>query len=258
MKSVNCDVIQDLLPSYVDKISSESTNKLVEEHIKSCEKCQEALQSMSKDIDKKIIEDQDEQLDYLKGFRKDKVKSVIFAITLTVCICLGIFILLFLLNSTFYDKNFYVSTNDINVEYMYMDKVYNKDNLTVYLYSDKYDKIQGTEYKLIENDIHLVVTAQHVLNFGFNSYSARNSGELYTFILDDNIEKVYIEDQHGESREIWNKNTKVMSKEEWKQWYFNRYVPDEVKKLYSHDASGRLIIDTGVWRNKYSPKSILQ
>lgn len=147
MKSVNCDVIQDLLPSYVDKISSESTNKLVEEHIKSCEKCQEVLQSMSKDIDKKIIENQDEQLDYLKGFRKDKVKSVIFAITLTVCICLGIFILLFLLNSTFYDKNFYVSTNDINVEYMYMDKVYNKDNLTVYLYSDKYDKIQGTEYK---------------------------------------------------------------------------------------------------------------
>ena len=37
MKIVNCKVIQDLLPSYIDKISSQSTNMLIEEHL--AERC---------------------------------------------------------------------------------------------------------------------------------------------------------------------------------------------------------------------------
>ncbi len=36
MRKVECDVIQDLLPSYIDKISTEATNALVEEHLQTC------------------------------------------------------------------------------------------------------------------------------------------------------------------------------------------------------------------------------
>ena len=42
MNEIDCDVIQDLLPSYSDKVSSNSTNKIVEEHLESCSKCREA------------------------------------------------------------------------------------------------------------------------------------------------------------------------------------------------------------------------
>lgn len=39
MEKMNCDIIQDLIPSYVDKICSEASTECVEEHLKSCETC---------------------------------------------------------------------------------------------------------------------------------------------------------------------------------------------------------------------------
>ena len=56
MKQINCDVIQDLLPSYSDKMSSNATNTLVEEHLKNCKKCNIALNNMNKEIDAEFIE----------------------------------------------------------------------------------------------------------------------------------------------------------------------------------------------------------
>lgn len=71
MKEINCDVIQDLLPSYLDKITSESTNRLVEDHLQSCNKCSKILEEMNKKIDAELF-NQNEKIDYLKGFRKEK------------------------------------------------------------------------------------------------------------------------------------------------------------------------------------------
>ncbi len=44
---VSCDVIQDLLPLYVDKACSEDSGKLVETHIADCEKCKQAYDVMA-------------------------------------------------------------------------------------------------------------------------------------------------------------------------------------------------------------------
>lgn len=43
---MNCNIIKDLLPSYIEEICSEETAKTVEEHIEHCEKCQRYLQMM--------------------------------------------------------------------------------------------------------------------------------------------------------------------------------------------------------------------
>ena len=34
-----CKIVQDLLPNYIEKSTDEETNKFIEEHINSCEKC---------------------------------------------------------------------------------------------------------------------------------------------------------------------------------------------------------------------------
>ena len=41
-----CDVIQDLLPLYVDGCCSEGSRRIVEEHLKECAECRSALQEM--------------------------------------------------------------------------------------------------------------------------------------------------------------------------------------------------------------------
>ena len=68
MKEINCEIIQDLLPSYSDKISSKSTNELVERHLQKCENCREVLLKMNKDIDIDILNSNDTKIDYLKGY----------------------------------------------------------------------------------------------------------------------------------------------------------------------------------------------
>ena len=134
MKQINCDIIQDLLPSYSDKMSSNATNTLVEEHLKNCKKCNIALNNMNKEIDAEFIENQEEQLDYLKKYRKNRIKSVIVAVLLTIEIIFGIFLSLILLSDS--HIKVFVNVNDVNVEYMY--KI--EDELMVYLYSEKYKK----------------------------------------------------------------------------------------------------------------------
>lgn len=43
---MNCDVIKDLLPLYVDKCCSRASEKLVEEHLEICADCRKAFEGM--------------------------------------------------------------------------------------------------------------------------------------------------------------------------------------------------------------------
>ena len=75
MKEINCEIIQDLLPSYSDKISSKSTNELVERHLQKCENCREVLLKMNKDIDIDILNSNDTKIDYLKGYKRNRKRN---------------------------------------------------------------------------------------------------------------------------------------------------------------------------------------
>ena len=48
MDNVTCRIIQDLLPLYCDGVCSEESRKLVEAHVRTCEKCREELRLMGK------------------------------------------------------------------------------------------------------------------------------------------------------------------------------------------------------------------
>jgi len=45
----NCDVVQDLLPLYMDDVCSGASGKLVREHLEGCEKCREMLRLLARD-----------------------------------------------------------------------------------------------------------------------------------------------------------------------------------------------------------------
>ncbi len=44
---ISCNVIQDLLPLYIDKITSKESNQLIEEHLSECEKCKQELELLN-------------------------------------------------------------------------------------------------------------------------------------------------------------------------------------------------------------------
>lgn len=46
----NCDVVQDLLPLYIDDVCSGASAKLIREHLAECPKCQEMLRQLGRDV----------------------------------------------------------------------------------------------------------------------------------------------------------------------------------------------------------------
>ncbi len=50
MSNIECDLVADLLPIYIDGKASEASRKFIEEHIKTCEECKEIYEAMTADM----------------------------------------------------------------------------------------------------------------------------------------------------------------------------------------------------------------
>lgn len=72
MNRIDCEVVQDLFPSYIEKLTSEKTNAVIEEHLNGCEKCSKVLASMRGDPigDINISPEDKQEIDFLKKNRK--------------------------------------------------------------------------------------------------------------------------------------------------------------------------------------------
>ena len=48
---MKCEIIKDLLPSYVDELTSQESNEEIESHLEYCPECREYLEEIRKDIE---------------------------------------------------------------------------------------------------------------------------------------------------------------------------------------------------------------
>lgn len=204
MKNLDCNVIQDLLPSYIDKISSEETNKLIEKHLSTCKDCSLTLKNMNKYVEKKkdiLLNKQNEELDYLKKYRKNKIMTVIFAIVLTLCIILCLYLISRFLREQI---EFSVDFNNMNLDGVgfydasnYPCAYFNPDgNFQVQWHTETYFDEEGSEVWLLKF---------------YRKYINRSSGN--TLSINPNIaSKVYIQDSKGSVIELWNRESGFVSK----------------------------------------------
>lgn len=73
-----CEMIQDLMPSYIDELTSEKTNEIIEDHLKDCDICTEVMKSMKvPEPEVEVREKQD--IDYLKKNRKKTRQRIALA-----------------------------------------------------------------------------------------------------------------------------------------------------------------------------------
>lgn len=80
-KKLDCAIVRDLLPSYVDGLSSDITNQAIEEHLGGCPDCAEALRRMREPEAK--MEPPAPEVDYLKKVRRRSTgRSLIIGIVL--------------------------------------------------------------------------------------------------------------------------------------------------------------------------------
>lgn len=50
IKEDDCEIIYDLLPSYIEKLTSKTTNKYIKKHLTMCDKCREVYLEMRSNI----------------------------------------------------------------------------------------------------------------------------------------------------------------------------------------------------------------
>ena len=96
---LTCEVVQDLLPSYVDGLTSDVSNQAVEQHLKTCESCRKLYSEMREPMNGEDVSDINEgqkadsknlsEIDYLKKIRS-KNRMRILAAVLIFAIAVGV------------------------------------------------------------------------------------------------------------------------------------------------------------------------
>lgn len=195
MKDTECDIVKDLMQNYIDKVSSKATNELIESHIQTCEECKKVLQEMEKDVDIKPLIDPDEQIDYLKGFKKKKIGAIIATIIITILVLL----ISFLWISKFIaDANVSINVNELFIEGWYSNE---EEKIGFYFWNNKNDII----YNIVEDKDNKEV----YINI-FGKYTLNPATQRWSTEITSNIDKIYVKDKEGNTKLIWDKNKGIL------------------------------------------------
>lgn len=90
MNTKNCEIIQDLLPLYIDNICSEESRRIVSEHLESCNECKKLYEDMRNPVKQDLLEPELDSKQAFKAmnhkWRIKKISIVCASILLTAII----------------------------------------------------------------------------------------------------------------------------------------------------------------------------
>ncbi len=81
---INCEIIRDLLPLYCDDFCSESSKKLVEEHLSSCNECCTEAEKIKSKLTAVNVDEEKSKMQLFKKIKKKITFQKLAAIALTV------------------------------------------------------------------------------------------------------------------------------------------------------------------------------
>ena len=84
--NLTCEIVEDLMPSYIDGLTSEVTNKAVREHLSQCDKCKAKLDTMSEPCSEDKIEQEKKEIDFLKKNRRKNIRTKVISLLAVVLV----------------------------------------------------------------------------------------------------------------------------------------------------------------------------
>ena len=85
-----CELIRDLLPSYADGLTCETTNEALREHLEGCAACREALAAMRAPEAAPLPEPDRKELDFLKKTRKRTRRIILSSLLGVLALVFGL------------------------------------------------------------------------------------------------------------------------------------------------------------------------
>lgn len=87
---MKCNIVQDLLPNYIDGLSSEETNDEVKKHLEGCANCRMIYEAMSANVTQEI-RPEDKDINFLKKVnQKIQKKNIVIVMLACIMIFLGL------------------------------------------------------------------------------------------------------------------------------------------------------------------------
>ncbi|MCR5291313.1 MAG: DUF4825 domain-containing protein [Eubacterium sp.] len=105
MSKIPCEVIQDLMPLYIDGLTNEVTDRVIVEHVEECDSCRKTLTAMRSGGDKEFVPDENEkkEIDFLKKNKKRNLEIILGSLGATVLIiALVIFVRMYIVGQKLY------------------------------------------------------------------------------------------------------------------------------------------------------------
>ncbi|WP_103107201.1 zf-HC2 domain-containing protein [Brevibacillus reuszeri] len=108
---LNCKIVQDLLPNYIEGLTSDITNQAIKEHLSTCDDCRIILDTMTK-ATKEIKAVPHKQINFLKKIKRRQWMIAIYSVFLSVIILLGAYFL-------FGSRDFPVPSSNVTISDVY-------------------------------------------------------------------------------------------------------------------------------------------
>lgn len=201
MKENDCKIVQDLLPSYIDKLTNEYTNEFIQEHLKECKTCKETYDEMNKKINLEYKAD-NKEVKFMKKIHKKILIMGTIILLLTIIVAISFYInykssyLLDAKTGTPYGLDIQVS----NDRYVYIEYNSNYNDIDIdtkiILTLDNNDICKNVrQIEKANND-----KAYEELKYKFNIINSKNSGAFSNGTFSENLELSY-------NYNMWNGKT---------------------------------------------------
>lgn len=205
--SKDCPLVCDLLPNYIENLTSPETSTFIENHLSTCTNCTQELKDLQGDIT--IKKANEKEINYLKKYKKKIISSIFLGIFLGILILFIFYSLLviyrfFILNSlsskfsnyenvpnVYLEKNVTTYENQrfvshVHIQYWFKDNILKMEASSTnpnYSFIYFYDTNQSTEYiinqtnqmvnKIEHTDSHYL--KENILSSLLGSYYYRGS-----------------------------------------------------------------------------------
>ena len=175
MSKLPCEVVRDLFPSYIDELTNEVTNHLIEGHLEGCTDCQTVLASMKNPKAEPVDEKNNGEIDFLKKAKHKNRKKLWMAVALTVALVVGLFFI----------KNYFIGAI-VPIEYVAC-QVEVKDNLLTIKGVIAAEQLSVSDIEIKETEGIVTIAFECVRRGLFNDNNFKE-----TFTADRNISQVWL------------------------------------------------------------------
>lgn len=237
---ITCDIIKDLLPSYMDELLTEDSRKMVEEHLAACQCCKEYYETLKGEED--ILADEAEaleeaRLEEMKPLTKIKKKinrrTIIASFVSVVCavaVLYGIYFMLF--EYEFYkpyeeagitvtesgkmyvDKNFHQSVgyslDDEHIRFVFFMDTFitqhtERDEKKKETYDDDFSRTTGTITDNVAGEIVQEATYNDKVYYPPKEYAEKLMDRDFMVSMSQEERNIFYEEMKADSVLLWER-----------------------------------------------------